>query len=189
MLRTAALGMLLTAVLAGPAAGPPPAAPATPTRVPVAAWTAPVDGVLQVTRPFDPPAQRWGAGHRGVDLAAAPGTPVRAAGDGVVLFAGLVAGRPVVSVAHAGGLRTTYEPVAPAVGAEQRISAGTVLGTLAPGHAGCPATACLHWGLLRGQTYLDPLLLLRPPRLRLLPPEPGNGTGGTAGASAGTQVR
>ena len=50
----------------------------------------------------------------------------------------------------------------------------TALGTLVPGHAGCPATACLHWGLLRGETYLDPLLLLRPPRLRLLPPEPGD---------------
>jgi murein DD-endopeptidase MepM/ murein hydrolase activator NlpD len=174
VLRTAALGLLLTAVLAGPPAGLPPGAPATATRVPVAAWTAPVDGVLQVTRPFDLPAQRWRAGHRGVDLAAAPGTPVRAAGDGVVLFAGLVAGRPVVSIAHADGLRTTYEPVAPAVGAGQRISAGTVLGTLVPGHAGCPATACLHWGLLRGETYLDPLLLLRPPRLRLLPPEPGD---------------
>jgi murein DD-endopeptidase MepM/ murein hydrolase activator NlpD len=132
-------------------------------------WTPPVDGGLRVTRPFDAPESRWGAGHRGVDLAAAPGTAVRAAGDGVVLFAGLVAGRPVVSVAHGDGLRTTYEPVDPAVRAGQRVGAGTVLGVLLPGHPGCPAAACLHWGLRRGETYLDPLLLLRPPRLRLLP--------------------
>ena len=131
-----------------------------------------MDGALEVTRPFDAPAERWGAGHRGVDLAAAPGTPVRSAGEGVVLFAGLVAGRPVVSVAHAGGVRTTYEPVTPVVRAGQRVTAGSVLGTLLPGHAGCPTGTCLHWGLLRGQTYLDPLLLLRPPRLRLLPPGP-----------------
>jgi murein DD-endopeptidase MepM/ murein hydrolase activator NlpD len=168
--------VLVAAVLAGPAAGAadPPAAAGPPaagaTDPPAgAAWRAPVDGPLQVTRPFDPPAQRWAAGHRGVDLAAAPGTPVRAAGDGVVAFAGLVAGRPVVSVAHADGLRTTYEPVSPTVQAGQRVRAGTVLGTLLPGHPGCPADACLHWGLLRGERYLDPLLLLRPPRLRLLP--------------------
>jgi murein DD-endopeptidase MepM/ murein hydrolase activator NlpD len=159
------LGVLLTAVLAGaPAAGGPPVV------VPTAAWTAPVDGVLRVTRAFDAPAERWGAGHRGADLAAAAGAPVRAAGGGVVLFAGLVAGRPVVSVAHPSGLRTTYEPVSPAVRAGQQVTAGSVLGALLPGHAGCPAAACLHWGLLRGETYLDPLSLLAPRHLRLLPP-------------------
>ena len=171
MLRTAALAVVAGVLLAVPPVG----APATSVvgGVVVGGWHPPVDGALQVTRPFDAPASPWAAGHRGVDLAAAPGTPVRAAGDGVVLFAGLVAGRPVVSVAHADGLRTTYEPVAPAVRAGQRVTAGTVLGALLPGHAGCPAAACLHWGLVRGQgrgeTYLDPLLLLRRPRLRLLP--------------------
>jgi murein DD-endopeptidase MepM/ murein hydrolase activator NlpD len=168
VLRTAALGVLVAAVLASP---PAPVAPTAPPPVAVRpAWAAPVDGGLQVTRPFEAPVQRWGAGHRGVDLASAPGTAVRAAGDGVVLFAGLVAGRPVVSVQHLDGLRTTYEPVAPAVRAGERVTTGTVLGVLLPGHAGCPAAACLHWGLRRGEDYLDPLLLLRPPRLRLLPP-------------------
>jgi murein DD-endopeptidase MepM/ murein hydrolase activator NlpD len=166
VLRTAVLGVLATAVLAG--AGPATAPPRAPAPA-AAAWSAPVDGGLQVTRAFEAPAQRWTAGHRGVDLAAAPGAPVRAAGPGVVVFAGLVAGRPVVSVGHADGLRTTYEPVLPAVRAGQAVAAGGLLGTLLPGHPGCPAAACLHWGLRRGDTYLDPLLLLRPPRLRLLP--------------------
>ena len=92
-----------------------------------------------------------------------------AAGDGVVVFAGMVAGRPVVSVDHPGGLRTTYEPVDPAVGAGQAVARGSPLGTLLSGHAGCPAAACLHWGLRRGEEYLDPLLLVEPPRVRLLP--------------------
>jgi murein DD-endopeptidase MepM/ murein hydrolase activator NlpD len=94
---------------------------------------------------------------------------VRAAGDGVVVFAGMVAGRPVVSVDHADGLRTTYEPVAPVVAAGQAVRRGDLLGMLSAGHAGCAAAACLHWGLRRGETYLDPLSLLRPPRVRLLP--------------------
>jgi murein DD-endopeptidase MepM/ murein hydrolase activator NlpD len=94
---------------------------------------------------------------------------VRAAGDGVVAFAGMVAGRPVVSVDHADGLRTTYEPVTPVVASGQAVRRGDPLGTLVPGHEGCPVAACLHWGLRRGGTYLDPLSLLRPPRVRLLP--------------------
>jgi hypothetical protein len=69
----------------------------------------------QVVRRFDPPPQPWLAGHRGVDLAAPPGSIVRAAGAGTIAFAGRIAGRGVVSVAHSNGLRTTYEPAIPAV--------------------------------------------------------------------------
>jgi murein DD-endopeptidase MepM/ murein hydrolase activator NlpD len=161
--------------------GSPRAAGADPAAVPVPGrpvlWTAPLAGELRVTRPFDPPATGYGAGHRGVDLAGSPGQPVLAAGAGVVLFAGMVAGRPVVSVVHADGLRTTYEPVVPSVAAGQAVARGSPIGTLAAGHAGCPAAACLHWGLRHGDTYLDPLLLLRPPRVRLLPwREPGAGS-------------
>ena len=157
--------LLVAALLSGGA--PAVAAPAPQSDVPGAVWSRPVDG--PVTRPFDPPPDRYGAGHRGADLAGPPGTPVLAAGDGVVVFAGMVAGRPVVSVDHAGGLRTTYEPVDPVVGAGQQVTRGAVLGTLAGGHAGCPAAACLHWGLRRGEDYLDPLSLLEPPEVRLLP--------------------
>ncbi|MGY1705755.1 murein hydrolase activator EnvC family protein [Geodermatophilus sp. SYSU D00697] len=155
--------LLATALVLGPA--PAVAEPAPPSSP--ALWVPPVDGA--VTRPFDPPADRYAAGHRGVDLAGAPGAAVLAAGDGVVAFAGMVAGRPVVSVDHPGGLRTTYEPVEPTVGAGQAVARGSPLGTLATGHDGCPAAACLHWGLRRGDTYLDPLALLRPPEVRLLP--------------------
>lgn len=161
----APLLLLAVLLLSGfvPAAAAPAPAPAGPTLP----WSRPLDGA--VTRPFEPPPDRYGAGHRGVDLAGAPGSAVLAAGDGVVVFAGMVAGRPVVSVDHAGGLRTTYEPVDAVVGAGQPVARGTVLGTLAAGHAGCPVEACLHWGLRRGEDYLDPLSLLEPPEVRLLP--------------------
>jgi murein DD-endopeptidase MepM/ murein hydrolase activator NlpD len=139
-----------------------PVAPATTF------WAPPLPP-LAVTRPFDELPHRYAAGHRGVDLAGAPGAPVLAAGDGVVAFAGMVAGRPVVSVDHPGGLRTTYEPVDPSVGAGQAVARGSPLGVLVAGHDGCPVAACLHWGLRRGEDYLDPLALLAPPRVRLLP--------------------
>ena len=157
--------LLLVALLS--AGAPALAAPTPPPDVSAGPWARPVDGA--VTRPFDPPPHRYGPGHRGADLAGAPGTPVLAAGDGVVVFTGMVAGRPVVSVDHAGGLRTTYEPVDAVVGAGRPVARGTVLGTLVGGHAGCPVAACLHWGLRRGEVYLDPLSLLGPPAVRLLP--------------------
>lgn len=148
-----------TAAVAEPAVPPPPGA----------LWSRPLSEG-EVTRPFEAPASPYGPGHRGIDLAASPGVPVLAAGDGVVAFAGMVAGRPVVSIDHPGGLRTTYEPVDPAVGAGQPVARGSPIGTVIAGHDGCPSAACLHWGLRRGETYLDPLLLLRPPHVRLLPP-------------------
>ena len=161
----AVLAALVVAVL-GPV--PAVAGPEVADLPAVAVWTAPVAGALDVTRPFEAPAHAYGPGHRGVDLGGAPGTPVLAAGDGVVGFAGMVAGRPVVSIDHADGLRTTYEPVDPGVGAGQRVVRGSPIGTLVPGHGGCPVEAGLHWGLRRGETYRDPLLLLVV-QVRLLP--------------------
>jgi murein DD-endopeptidase MepM/ murein hydrolase activator NlpD len=161
--------LLLLALVLGLSASAPAAAEPAAAPPAVSLWTAPLGDPPRVTRPFDPPDSPYGPGHRGVDLAGPRGSPVLAAGDGVVVFAGRVAGRPVVSVDHADGLRTTYEPVDAVVGAGARVARGAMLGTLAGGHVGCPADACLHWGLRRGETYLDPLALLRPPRIRLLP--------------------
>ncbi|RLK22981.1 peptidase M23-like protein [Micromonospora sp. M71_S20] len=138
-----------------------------PSRAARFRW--PLDGVPRPVRRFDPPPRPWLPGHRGVDLAAAPGATVRAAGAGTVLFAGLVAGRPVVTVGHADGLRTTHEPVSPAVRPGDHLTAGAPLGALLTGHPGCPAPACLHWGLRRGADYLDPLALLGLGAVRLLP--------------------
>src|SRR5512143_1009667 len=50
----------------------------------------------RVIRPYAPGPQVWSPGHRGVDLAASVGSPLLAAGAGVVSFAGPVAGRAVV---------------------------------------------------------------------------------------------
>jgi murein DD-endopeptidase MepM/ murein hydrolase activator NlpD len=54
------------------------------------------------------------------------------------------------------------------------VRAGDPLGVLAAGHPGCPAAACLHWGLLRGSLYLDPLALLGLGAVRLWPLQPGD---------------
>ena len=164
---------------AGAAAGPglasakPAAAPVAGQVVaPAGAFGWPLAGLPGLARPFEPPEHPYGPGHRGVDLRGSPGQPVLAAGDGTVAFAGMVAGRPVVSVDHPNGLRTTYEPLAAVVSAGELVRRGEVLGTLLAGHDGCPAAACLHWGVRRGDEYLDPLRLLALGRVRLLPMPP-----------------
>ncbi|MET9630539.1 peptidoglycan DD-metalloendopeptidase family protein [Lentzea sp. NPDC006480] len=119
-----------------------------------------------VVRAFLAPLSPFGPGHRGADLAAALGSPVLAAGDGVVVYAGAVAARTLVSLQHANGLRTTYEPVTPTVAAGRPVRRGDVIGHLQEGH--CPSP-CLHWGVRRGDEYLDPLRLVMWGRVRLLP--------------------
>lgn len=122
-----------------------------------------------VVRAFEAPASPFGPGHRGVDLSAAEGTPVLAAATGTVVYAGAVAARTLVSIEHSGGLRTTYEPIAPTVTAGHPVRRGEVIGHLQPGH--CP-TPCLHWGARRGHEYLDPLRLVSRGQVRLLPLNP-----------------
>ncbi|MEU7767704.1 M23 family metallopeptidase [Nocardia sp. NPDC049190] len=129
-----------------------------------------------VVRRFDKPAQNWLPGHRGVDLTGTARQPVLAAGDGFIVFAGTVADKPVISIDHSGGLRTTYEPVRAEVPVGRWVTRGTRIGTLESGHPGC-ATACLHWGARtegggRRREYLDPLGLLHRTPLRLKPVAP-----------------
>lgn len=142
--------------------GPPAGAAPDPAGV----W--PLDPRPEVVAAFDPPADPWGSGHRGVDLAGRVGQPVRAALAGTVTWAGPIAGKDVVVVSH-GDTRTTYEPVAASVSLGDQVAAGDRIGTLEVPFSHCFPAACLHWGLLRGETYLDPLSLVGGGPVRLLP--------------------
>ncbi|WP_278260217.1 hypothetical protein [Nocardioides convexus] len=121
---------------------------------------------------------------------------------GRVTFAGRIAGRGVVVVGH-GETRTTYEPVAAVVHVGDVLVGGAVIGTLEVVGSHCFPRACLHWGWIRGETYLDPLLLVGGGPVRLLPlwrdgpparsaPPAPRGTAGPAltpaGALAGRRV-
>ncbi|MGP8298816.1 murein hydrolase activator EnvC family protein [Streptomyces inhibens] len=148
-------------------AGRPGAAerPEPPASAGDRAW--PVAGTAgirpAVSRGWEPPPSPWAAGHRGVDLAASAGATVRAAAPGRVAYAGTVAGRGVLTIelSRSGRLplRTTYEPVRSTARKGQRVTAGQPVGVLQRGPFHCRGP-CLHWGLRRGKTYLDPLSLL-----------------------------
>ena len=165
------------AVLVAAALGPPPGAVASPLSAGVdvdphvPGWSPdlgiavryqlPAQG--RVLRAFDPPATAFGAGHRGVDLDVAVGGTVHAAAVGVVRFAGPVAGRRWVSIAHADGHLTTYGPLADLqVTRGQAVPAGQPIGVLdAGGHGAGGRDQGVHWGA-RDSTgaYVDPLSLL-----------------------------
>jgi murein DD-endopeptidase MepM/ murein hydrolase activator NlpD len=153
-----------TLLLLGGATGPATAQPRLPSP---AGW--PLAGPVRVLAGFDPPGQTWGAGHRGVDLAAEPGRPVLAAAAGRVSYAGRLGDRGVVVIDH-GTVRTTYEPVDTLVAVGDHVQLGTVIGRI--GRGGHCYGSCLHWGLKQGEDYLDPLLLIGDSgggTLRLLP--------------------
>lgn len=155
---------LVVALAAAPALSA--AAAGAPAPDPVGVW--PLAPPTEVVATFDPPDDPWGAGHRGVDLAGSPGQPVRAALPGQVAFAGRLAGRGVVVVDH-GATRTTYEPVTASLTMGDPVAAGDRIGTLEVLGSHCAPAVCLHWGWLRGQTYLDPLRLVGAAPVRLLP--------------------
>jgi len=138
-------------------------------------WRWPLNPAPQVGRRFDIGPLPWSPGHRGVDLlpGAATDAAVLAAGPGVVRFAGVVAGRGVVSLDHGSGVRTTYEPVTASVRAGSVVAAGQVIGVLSPTESHCDPASCLHWGALVDDRYIDPLWLLRPREPPILLPVPG----------------
>ncbi|MBJ7331109.1 MAG: peptidoglycan DD-metalloendopeptidase family protein [Solirubrobacteraceae bacterium] len=163
MLARAFLVIALAVTIAEPAAA--------------ATWRWPVDG--EPARPFTVGPDRFAAGqHRGVDLAAPLGAPVRAACAGKVRFAGTVgsAGR-TVSV-RCGSLVASYLHLGSIATSRGRaIAADALIGTV--GRSGAPRGGPhVHLGARRvadGQ-YVDPLTLLRrsapasPPSVGPVPP-------------------
>ena len=136
--------------------------PAPVSAAPVGVeYAPPVDG--PVVAPYREPVGPYGAGHRGIDFAAAPGSPVRAAADGVVTFAGEVAGSWHVVVAHDDGIRTSYSYLSRVdVAAGAPVHRGAVVG-LAGGSGGGHEPGVLHFGARvsdrTGDRYFDPMVL------------------------------
>jgi murein DD-endopeptidase MepM/ murein hydrolase activator NlpD len=155
--RALLLAALVVVLLPGAAAPAGAVGAADPAPPPSAPWRWPVAGDHELVRPYLAPPTPYGAGHRGIDLAAPTGSTVRAPADGVVHFAGVVVDRPLVSLAHEGGVLSSFEPVEPSVREGERVEAGDEIGELVAGHC---ASACLHLGARLDGEYLNPLLFL-----------------------------
>jgi murein DD-endopeptidase MepM/ murein hydrolase activator NlpD len=182
---TALASLLVWLIVAGPSAGPavgtpePPspgavlASPApAPVRPATSGWLMPLRPDPTVVRGFEAPPQPWAPGHRGVDLTAGLGQQVMAPAPGRVAFAGMVAGRGVMTLEHADGVLTSYEPVRALLPSGTSVGRGQPVAELTAGPGHCEPATCLHWGARRPHgtslEYFDPLTLLQPFR----PPPP-----------------
>jgi murein DD-endopeptidase MepM/ murein hydrolase activator NlpD len=152
--------LLASFILAGSATTPAPAP---------ASWSWPLSPKPSVLRTFDPPDKPWLSGHRGVDLGpTSDGAPVTAPADGVVTFAGVVVDRPVLSIDHGDGHKSSFEPVTSDLKAGDAVRKGQVIGALEAGH--CSSATCLHWGVRRGEDYVNPLGFVEDMRPSILLP-------------------
>lgn len=143
--------------------------PAPAGAEPGPSWRWPVSPRPPVLRDFDPPPKPWLSGHRGVDLGtASDGAQVTSPAAGIVSFVGVVVDRPVITIDHGNGLRSSFEPVESSLAAGSAVNAGQVIGTALPGH--CPATSCVHWGVRRGGDYVNPLQFVMDLRPSILLP-------------------
>lgn len=135
-----------------------------------AAWQLPLARPVLVHQ-YLQPASDFSAGHRGVDLLAQPDQEVLAAAEGEVSFVGTVVSRQIVSIAHSGSLKTSYEPVCASVAKGQKVVRGEPIGKICAGadyQSHCGVRLCLHFSLRKAQGYLSPLAqigLLSPSRL------------------------
>jgi murein DD-endopeptidase MepM/ murein hydrolase activator NlpD len=119
----------------------------------------------EVIRFFEAPETPYGSGHRGIDIASPFGTSFVAAQEGVVAFAGWVAGDLFISIDHPDGVRTTYSWLS-AIGVKKgdAVARGQVIGNTGHGHPEV-STPHLHFGARIGKTYIDPMTLLEPGRV------------------------
>ena len=142
---------LLIPAMIPPAQSEHATAPAA-RAAPAFAW--PLQG--RVLSPFDPAAP--GGGHRGIDIEASVGQPVKAAKGGQVVFADEEPVRygKLIVLRHDGGWISAYGHLSSvAVRKGERVGAGETIGHAgSTGDAGQPK---LHFELRRGNHPVDPL--------------------------------
>src|SRR5919199_4458442 len=145
-------------------------------RLAALSWTWPVDG--PVLRPFVFGSDPYAAGqHRGIDIGAPNGTPVRAAAGGVVSFAGTVpkGGKTVtiqtssgyaVTLVHLGSIRVLRGTA---------VEEGATVGTVGPSGVPDIPEPYVYLGIRVAsdeQGYVDPLGFLPPRAEPPAAPEP-----------------
>ncbi|MFC5369860.1 M23 family metallopeptidase [Arcanobacterium bovis] len=130
-------------------------------------YSCPLSNGCTVVRPFQIGEHDWESAHRGVDLKVASDLTVYAPDDGIVSFVGEINFRPVLSITHESGIRTTYEPVYSELPVGTEVKRSDPIGSVLIGH--CSMRICLHWGAkTAANAYINPIFLLEPQVIRLL---------------------
>ena len=118
-------------------------------------WASPVNGHL--TSRF---GYRWGRSHKGVDIGARYGLPVRAVAPGTVQSAGWGGGYGnLVTIRHDDGTITSYAHMSRILVYGGRVAAGDQIGRV--GSTGRSTGPHLHFEVRRSGEQLNPLWWLR----------------------------
>jgi murein DD-endopeptidase MepM/ murein hydrolase activator NlpD len=128
------------------------------------------DGTISrtVLEEFDAPARNWLPGHRGIDIAAPPGSRIVAPAGGTITFSGSVGGKNSVSLTLSNGVVLSFEPAISSFPKGTSIEKGATL-ALVKGHSDHCDSRCVHWGARRSGRYVDPRAALMPVRIILKP--------------------
>lgn len=128
-----------------------PTLPAGPVQGAANGFIWPVNGTF--TSPFGP---RWGRMHEGIDIAAAGGTPIRAAKSGEIVLAAYTGGYGnYTCISHGGGLSTCYAHQSSFARTSGSISQGSILGYV--GTTGSSTGDHLHFEVRINGTAVDPM--------------------------------
>jgi murein DD-endopeptidase MepM/ murein hydrolase activator NlpD len=120
-------------------------------RAPLHRWVRPNDGPL--SSPF---GYRWGRLHEGIDLAGAYGSPILAATDGCITYAGPEAGYgEVIKIADWDGSESVYGHMSSFVRTAGCVKAGEQIARV--GAAGDATGAHLHFGIYVGGAPVNPI--------------------------------
>lgn len=133
--------------------------PAMPTVVHKGKLAWPLDS-HRISSPFGPrihPKFKTRSMHTGIDLPAPKGTPVKAAGDGVVLYAGWIRGYgQIVILDHGNQMSTVYAHLSAITVQEgAKVSAGSTVGRV--GSSGVATATHLHFEVRIGGTAKNPV--------------------------------
>ena len=165
----------LISIISLPGCMLPPAACAAPSCTAGYGW--PVKGYSgsspEIIQRFKAPPKPWLSGHRGVDIRAEPGTRLYAPSDGIISFAGIVAGKNVVSITHSKGRISTFEPAQTGLAVKTHVKKGQEIGWVEGGSDHC-RDICVQWGIKTGEkSYLDPEILVSRKTVVLKPVDGG----------------
>lgn len=126
----------------------------------------PIDG--NVVSPFGRRLSGW---HAGTDIKAELGTPILAAGDGLVIASGQEGGYGrIIRIQHQGGIVTVYaHNLENFVGVGEWVAAGTIIATV--GRSGSASAPHLHFEVRHEGLAYNPLQFLPPREIVELRPD------------------
>jgi murein DD-endopeptidase MepM/ murein hydrolase activator NlpD len=109
------------------------------------------------------PVLQYKRAHNGTDLGAPHGTPVRAIGHGTVVSAGYQGGYGnLVVVRHANGFTSYYGHLSKIhTRSGRRVTQGDIIGLV--GATGVATGPHLHYGIMKGNRWTDPMRIQGPP--------------------------